>query len=178
MKRLLLAAAVLAAPPAATVARAQTPTIQVDQPWARATPGHATSGAVYFTVTDHGAADHITGVSTPAAGMAMLHQSFVENGVSKMRMLDDLALQPDKPVVLKPSGIHVMLEELQKPLKVGDTFPLTVTFATAPPVTVTVTVLKAGAMGPLAAKADAPMKDMPMKDAPAMKDMPGMNGTQ
>jgi hypothetical protein len=165
MRRLLFAVLL-----AATPAFAQTQDIQVDQPWARATPGAARSGAVYLTVTDHAAAaDTLTGVTTPVAGMAMIHESIVENGVAKMRMLDGVRLNPQMPVTLKPGGMHIMLTELKAPLRVGATFPLTLSFAKAPPVTVTVTVLAVGAPGPAKA-AD----DMGMGKMDDMKDMPGM----
>jgi len=163
MRRLLLAAALLATVPAL----AQTADIQVEQPWARATPGAATSGAVYLTLIDHGAPDRLTGVSTPVAGMAMLHESIVENGVAKMRMLDGVRLEPQAPVALKPGGMHIMLTELKKPLRVGASFPLTLTFQNTPPLTVTVRVLQVGAPGPA-----KPAEDQGgMGD---MKDMPGM----
>jgi copper(I)-binding protein len=163
-KQLILATlgALLVAPAAV---RADDAMIMVEQPWARATPGAGTSGAVYLTLIDHGAPDRLIGVSTPAADMAMLHESFVENGVSKMRMLDGVPLDPHKPVILHPGATHIMLEGLKAPLKVGGSFPLTLTFEHAPPQTVTVTVLKAGAAGPASAAA-AGMQDM--------KDMPGM----
>jgi periplasmic copper chaperone A len=162
MRRLLLAVTLLAATPAF----AQTPGIQVDQPWARATPGAVRSGAVYLTVTDHGAPDTLTGVSTPVAGMAMVHESFEENGVSKMRMLDGVKLAPNAPVALKPGGMHIMLTELKQPLRVGGTFPLTLSFAHAAPVTVTVKVLAIGAPGPVAGT--------PGGGAGGMANMPGM----
>ncbi len=133
--------------------------ITVEQPWARATPGGAASGAVYLTVTDHGPPDRLIGVSTPAAGMAMMHESYSEGGVSKMRMLDAVPLEPNKPVQFHPGSLHIMLEGLKGPLKPGSSFPLTLTFEKAPPQTVTVTVMKAGAAGP--AKAEGGMGDMP-----------------
>lgn len=167
MRRLLFAAALLAATPAL----AQTNDIQVEQPWARATPGMAKSAAVYLTVVDHGTvADTLTGVSTPVAGMAMIHETTVENGVSKMRMLDGVRLDPQSPVTLKPGGMHVMLTELKSPLRAGATFPLTLTFAKAAPVTVTVKVMAVGAAGP--AKADDDMGGMGKMDD--MKGMPAM----
>jgi copper(I)-binding protein len=151
----LLAAPLLAALGPAT-ARADDAMIMVAQPWARATPGGATTGAVYLTVTDHGAPDRLIGASTPVAGMAMIHESYTEGGISKMRMLDGVQLAPNKPVTFHPGALHIMLEGLKAPLKVGGSFPLTLTFEKAPPQTVTVTVLKAGAAGPI-----ADMKDMP-----------------
>ena len=168
---LLLAAALLSVPLlAAAPARAADAPVTVEQAWARATPGAAKSGAVYLTVIDHGAPDRLIGISTPAATMAMLHESFVEGGISKMRMLDGAALEPNKPLTLQPSGLHIMLEGLAAPLRVGATFPLTLTFAHAPPQTVAVTVLKIGAMGPDTDTAAPTMQDMPgMKDMPAAK---------
>ncbi len=144
MRLSFAAAALLAALPSLAFAQQ----VEVQQPWARATPGGAKAGAVYLTLIDHGAADTLTGVETPAAGMAMIHESYEEGGVSKMRMLDDVALTPDKPVQFKPGGLHIMLTDLPAPLKQGTTFPLTLSFGKAAPVTVTVKVLAPGASGP------------------------------
>ncbi len=130
-------------------------TVEVAQPWARATPGGGRTGAVYLTVTAHGAADTLTGVATPAAGLAMLHESILDNGVAKMRMLDSVPLPQDAPVALKPGGMHIMLTDLATPLRTGGTFPLTLSFAHAAPVTVAVKVLSVGAPDP------AGMADMP-----------------
>jgi periplasmic copper chaperone A len=78
----------------------------------------------------------------------MIHESFKEGGVDKMRMVDDVALSPDKPVQFKPGGLHIMLTEMPAPLKQGATFPLTLSFEKAAPVIVTVKVLAPGASGP------------------------------
>jgi copper(I)-binding protein len=119
--------------------------VTVTHPWARATPGASTTGAAYLTVTASGTADRLLGVSTPAAGMAELHQSANDNGVMTMRPVAALALEPGKPVTLAPGGYHVMLMDLRQPLKPGDHFPLTLTFEHASPVTVLVEVGQAGA---------------------------------
>ncbi len=134
----------------ATPAAAQTPApgIEVSQPWARATAGAGRSAAVYFTLRDHGAADRLTGASTPVAGMAMLHESTESNGVAHMRMLNAIELLPEHDTVLRPGGLHLMLTGLNGPLRQGQTFSLTLTFAHAAPVTLTVPVLAPGAAGP------------------------------
>ena len=46
----------------------------------------------------------------------------------KMSAVDKLALPAGKAVELKPGGYHVMLMDLVKPLKEGDTVPLQLTF--------------------------------------------------
>ena len=100
MRRFLLTAALLAA--AAAPALAQMAMIDVAQPWAPATPGHAGTAAVYLTLTDHGPDDILTGASTPVAGMTMLHATKMENGVAKMIMLDSVPLPPHTAVTFKP----------------------------------------------------------------------------
>ena len=61
-------------------------------------------------------------------------------GMMKMRPLAALPLAQDKPLKLAPGGYHLMLMGLKVPLKAGETFPLTLKFAHASPMTVTVTV--------------------------------------
>jgi copper(I)-binding protein len=121
----------------------------VDQAWARATPGAATTGAVYFRVespTD----DRLVGLASPVAGKAELHTHIEENGVMQMREVEGgLPLPAGKEVELKPGGaLHVMLIDLHQKLKAGDSFPLTLTFQKAGTRDVTVKVEKLGAMGP------------------------------
>ena len=95
--------------------------IAVSNAWARATPGTATTGAAYVTITDNGSPDRLTGFSTPVAGTAQLHEMKTVNGVMKMREVAGIPLQTGKPVTLAPGGYHVMLTRLKHPLKEGDT---------------------------------------------------------
>jgi copper(I)-binding protein len=137
----LLAVAMIAMPLAAF---AQQPGIQVDHVWSRAAPaGH--DGAVYLTITDTGPPDTLTGVTTPVAAMAGLHETINDDGVMKMRPVASLPVGPGKPVTLAPGGYHIMLMDLKQPLKEGDSFPVTLSFAKAGQVTATATVAKAGA---------------------------------
>jgi copper(I)-binding protein len=138
--RILLLPAVLL-----LIAAGDAPQFQIDHPWARASAGAAKTGAAYMTITDQGAPDRLTGVSTPVAAAAELHESMANMGTMKMRPLAGLDLRPGKPVTLAPGGYHVMLVDLKAPLKQGDTFPLTLQFEHAPPMTVTVTVEALGA---------------------------------
>ena len=151
MRSLLLVAVLLLAAPAA---RAQT--VAVDHPWARATAEHAQTAAAYATLTA-GTADRLTGASTPVAAQVQVHEVIEDNGIMRMReVAGGLVLDPGKPVTLAPGGYHLMLIGLTQQLKPGDDFPLTLTFAKEPPVTVTVTVNAAGA-------AMAPMNHMHMQ---------------
>jgi len=134
------------------------PMVHVEHPWARATPPHASTGAVYLSLTAS-AADRLTGASTPAAAQAELHESsMTAAGVMQMRPVDGLDLPPGKTVTLAPEHYHLMLTGLKAPLVAGRTIAVHLTFAHAAPVDVTVPVLRAGAAGPGGAK---PMGDMP-----------------
>lgn len=128
------------------VAVADSTSITCDQVWARPTAGAGTTGAAYFAITNHGAADALVGASTPVAASAGVHETTNDNGVMKMRPVASVALVPGKTVTFRPGGYHVMLIGLHAPLKAGDSFPLTLTFAHAQPITVTVKV-QAGAGG-------------------------------
>ncbi len=121
--------------------------ISLEHVCARASAGNSSTGAAYLTVTDDGPPDRLVGVSTPAAAFAELLETINENGVIKMRSVASIALDPGKPATYSPGGCHVMLVRLNSPLKAGDSFPLTLAFEHAQPLTVTVKVEAAGAAG-------------------------------
>ncbi len=138
-RRYLLAA--FAGASLTTVARAEQSGIQIDHVWSRAAmAGH--EGVVYLTITDTGAPDTLTGVTTPVSAEAALHRSSDDHGVMKMRPVGPLPIEPGKPVTLAPGGYHIMLMGLKQALKQGDSFPVTLTFANAGQVTATAIVGK------------------------------------
>jgi periplasmic copper chaperone A len=121
--------------------------ITVEQPWARATPGGAKTGAAYMTLDNKsGTADRLTGVSSDVADKLQIHEMKVENGVMKMREIaGGLPIPAGGSVALKPGSYHVMLIGLKKPLTAGEKFPLTLTFEKAGNISVTVPVQAMGA---------------------------------
>ena len=142
--RQFLAAMLIAIPVAAF---AQQSAIRIDHVWSRAAmAGH--EGVVYLTITDTSTPDTLTGVTTPVAAEAALHQSIDDHGVMKMRPVGSLPIEPGKPVTLAPGGYHIMLMGLKQALNAGDSFPVTLTFAKAGQVTATAMVQKAGTTMP------------------------------
>jgi copper(I)-binding protein len=120
--------------------------LRIDHPFARATPPGAKAGGVFVTVENTGIrGDRLLRVSTPMAGVAELHAMSVDAGVMKMRGVSVLDVGPGEKLQLKPGGYHVMLSELRQPLKVGDKFPMTLTFQNAGAVEVSVWVEAIGA---------------------------------
>jgi copper(I)-binding protein len=122
--------------------------IVVETAWARATPGNAPTGAVYFRVVNRGIApDRLVAVTTPVAERAEIHENKIVDGVMQMRPLGGVTIEPRQSMELKPGGDHLMLIGLKHPLKQGESFPLTLVFEKAGTLTVGVAVEKVGASG-------------------------------
>jgi copper(I)-binding protein len=121
--------------------------VEVTGAWARATLPHQDAGAAYFSLRSAGG-DTLTGVSSPEAGMAMLHQTTTSGGMSSMSDMDNLPLPHGRVVVLAPNGTHIMLMDLKHPLKPGETLHLTLNFAHAAAQTIAVPVRPVSAAGP------------------------------
>jgi periplasmic copper chaperone A len=140
---MLVAGVIFVAAPAV----AQTGTLEVNHAWARATPGKSSIGAAYLTIQSS-TPDRLVAASTPVAKEAQLHTMTMTGMVMKMRPISDVDIPADKPVSLAPGGMHIMLMGLKQPLKAGQSFPLTLTFAKAGTRTVDVAVEPVGASGP------------------------------
>jgi copper(I)-binding protein len=117
--------------------------------WSRATPSGAKVAAGFFTVENTGSdADRLVDIKTPV-GKAEIHETATVNGVSTMRPLEGgLAIAPGQKVTLAPGGMHVMITELNAPLKQGEMLPLTLRFEKAGEIDATLHIRPPGAPGP------------------------------
>ena len=123
--------------------------IAIENPWARATPGGARTGAAYMTLINEGTtADRLLGAASPVAREVQFHKVTEESGISRMRDLKSIDIASGAKVLLKPGNIHIMLVGLKQPLKQGETFPLTLEFEKAGRIDVTVATARVGAMRP------------------------------
>ncbi len=106
--------------------------VRIGHPYATPSLSGASSGAAYIATLENTGAqpDRLLRASTPVAGMVELHGMSVDaGGVMRMRMLDDVPVTPGTPIKMRPGqGIHIMLMDLKRPLKEGDTFPMTMEF--------------------------------------------------
>ena len=95
--------------------------LQISQPWARATPKGAATGAVYMTVINTGAKpEQLSCLSSDAADKCQIHQMSMDNGVMKMREMEGgVEIKPGETVTFAPGGYHVMLVGLKAPLVQG-----------------------------------------------------------
>jgi periplasmic copper chaperone A len=93
----------------------------------------AKSGAVYFSIMNHGADDDVlVSISTPVATSAEVHETQMEGDVMKMRALEKpLFIAAGSTIKLEPGGLHVMLTGLKGPLKKGQVVALELMFEKA-----------------------------------------------
>ena len=105
--------------------------VDVKAAWARATvQGQKATGAFMTLTAKNGT--KLVGISSPVAGVAEVHEMKMDGDVMKMRALEGgLDLPAGKAVELKPGGYHVMLMDLNTPLKKNTTIPLTLLFTDA-----------------------------------------------
>jgi copper(I)-binding protein len=128
----------------------KTGTIEVDQPWLRATPKGADSTAGYFRIVNSGTtADRLTGGSSSLASSVQFHEMTMTNGVMKMRPLPNgLEIKPGETIELKPNSFHAMFVGLKQPVKQGDHVKGTLTFEKAGDLEVEFAVESIGAQQP------------------------------
>ncbi|MFI6522846.1 SCO family protein [Spirillospora sp. NPDC050679] len=98
--------------------------------------------AGYFTLTNSGVPDTLTGVTSPAAGTVEMHRMVMGDGAMKMEQVKSVPV-PKGTVRFDKGGLHLMLMR-PRDLKAGTTVPLTLRFAKAGEVTVNATVVPAG----------------------------------
>lgn len=125
-------------------------TIEIDNPWARATPKGATVAGAYMTIKNKGTApDRLVGGSVAVANKFQVHQMLMEKGIAKMRPVEGgLEIKPGESVQLKPGSYHVMLMGLKQPLEKGQKIKGTLQFEKAGKVDIEYTVEAAGAGTP------------------------------
>lgn len=125
---------------AADCAVAQTGGLTAESAWIRVVPGSNVASA-YLTLRNRGNRTlRVTGVASPLATHAMIHETSLQNGQSQMRARDELKIQPGQVVTLSPGGLHVMLHGLTRIPAVGESVPLVLTLGDGGLVRVTAVV--------------------------------------
>jgi periplasmic copper chaperone A len=95
----------------------------VTDAWVRGTVAQQTATGAYMQLkADRDAS--VVEVRSPVAGMAQVHEMSMAQGRMTMGPVDSLALPAGKVVELKPGGYHIMLMQLKRPLKEGESIPI------------------------------------------------------
>jgi len=131
--------------------------LEISDPWSRATPKGSSVAAGYMTIKNSGSTpDRLISGSSDVAPKFEVHEMKMEDGIAKMRPVKGgLEIKPGETVELKPGSLHVMFVGLKKPLSAGDQVKATLVFEKAGSVNVDYDVR---AMGSLPAGAMPGMK--------------------
>jgi copper(I)-binding protein len=117
----------------------------IEKAWAPHTGKRTMSAAIYLTIKNESAEeDTLTGVSTEAANMSMLHESKMVDGVMIMEHIERLPIPAGGAVSLSPGALHLMLMQLAEPLKRGSATQITLHFEKAGDVPVIVEITGIG----------------------------------
>ena len=105
--------------------------IEIGHPWMP--PASGATATVNFALANQGTElDRLVGAATPIGQAALLDAAEAP--------MNEIPLMPHRPIALRAGHPHVALSGLAKPLAAGASFPLTLQFAKAGAITVTVLV--------------------------------------
>jgi len=101
-------------------------TVTIEKPWMRyLLPNIPAAG--YMTLQNTGSAPVVlTGGSSPACGMLMLHKSEDDSGMAMMMDVPNITIPPHTSQTFAPGGYHLMC--MQPKMKIGDSVPVTLNF--------------------------------------------------
>jgi periplasmic copper chaperone A len=125
-------------------------TLEIGQPWTRATPPTAPTAGGFLTVTNKGATpDKLISAKSPAADMVQIHTMKMEGNIMRMREQDGgVEIAPGATVALAPGHLHLMMMGLKVPFKQGEKVPVTLVFEKAGSIDVELAVMAMGASAP------------------------------
>jgi copper(I)-binding protein len=142
MKRLSLLIAALGLSSAVFAGSADD--VSVVDPYIRLAPSNATATAAFMVLKNKGAKEaKLVKVANPASKLSELHTHLNDNGVMRMRQIPEIVIPAQGEAVLQPSGLHIMMINMQAPLSEGQVVPLTLGFADGSSKSVEVKVTKA-----------------------------------
>jgi len=106
-------------------------TLIIANAWVRPA-AEGTNSAAYMTIHNHTSrTDTLISISSEAAAMAEVHESYEEEGMAGMRSAGELVIQPGNHLELKPGSFHIMLMQVRRQLVSEDSLRLSLQFAGA-----------------------------------------------
>lgn len=82
----------------------------------------------------------LLGANSKISPRIEIHQHSMSDGMMRMRQLDSIEINARQRIVLQPSGLHLMLFDVKKPLQAQEKVELTLNFSNQSSVTIQVPV--------------------------------------
>lgn len=102
--------------------------ITVTDAWAKAQPNGPMTGVFGIITNTTSKPVTISAASSDSSAVTELHETVTKDGQSAMQKVDaGFVLEPGATRELRPGGDHIMLMQLNSPLKPGDTARITLT---------------------------------------------------
>jgi copper(I)-binding protein len=130
MKKLILAMLLAVAAPAALAQ------VEVRDAWIRATVPSARSSGLFMRIRSAQDAQLVE-VRSSVAGVAEIHQMRMDGQMMRMQAVEAIDLPAGQAVNLAAGGYHIMLMDLKRQLKEGETVPVTLVMRNKGKVTLT-----------------------------------------
>lgn len=129
MKAITFASALAACLPLSAWATGAADQIEVVDPVVSMVPASAMATAAYMVLKNSGNKEvRLVNAENSATKITELHTHINEDGVMKMRRVPEIAVKAKSETALQPGGLHVMMIDIVKPLKVGQKVSITLGF--------------------------------------------------
>lgn len=113
------------------------PSLQVGGAWVRESNPASRITAAYLTLTNPSARPMaVVGITSPAAKVVEMHEMKTVDGVMSMQQVAKIVVPAKGTVRLEPNGMHLMLIDLEAPLRSGGTVELVLKLDDGSPVVV------------------------------------------
>jgi copper(I)-binding protein len=133
-----------------SIANAGAQGITVQDAWIRGIPPSATTTAAFMTIHNAGSDDAILkSADCEVAENVQIHTMEQVGEIMKMKEVSELRIPANGQAILAPKGYHIMLIGLVRPIKEGESIPLSLNFTDRPTVVVDAVVKKWGSMPPM-----------------------------
>lgn len=129
MKQTLLLTLLLTAALSVSACKERATTMMVQNPTSFETAEGVKAGAAFMTLHNMGTADdELVFVTSDVSKTAELHEMVDENGIMRMRKIENVKIPAGAEVTLSPEATHIMLMDLKAPLKANTDIKLKLHF--------------------------------------------------
>ncbi|HLR29247.1 MAG TPA: copper chaperone PCu(A)C [Paenalcaligenes sp.] len=94
--------------------------IVIEQCWVRWLPGDVPAAGYFELQNNKETPIELLAARSPAYELMMLHQSYEDDGLLKMKMADAIIIPAQDSLSFVPGGYHMMLEEPTETIQVGE----------------------------------------------------------
>jgi periplasmic copper chaperone A len=116
--------------------------VMIKQVQIRAMPPGSPSSAAYLVMHNHSDKDQVlVAAEMNDVTNVEIHQHVMVDGNMQMRQVEKVIIPAGEVIVFAPGGFHIMLIGLERPFKVGENVPLSLTFESGDVITVNAKVV-------------------------------------